>query len=68
MKKIFKPLIGRTVEVYIDDIVVESETWAEHVQHLEKTLCLIRAYNMKLNPVKCTFNVNARKFLGFMVT
>ncbi|KAL6337941.1 hypothetical protein AAG906_005406 [Vitis piasezkii] len=23
---------------------------------------------MKLNPAKCTFGVNARKFLGFMVT
>ena len=29
--KIFKPLIDRTMEVYIDDIVVKSETWAEHV-------------------------------------
>ena len=31
MKKIFKPLIGQTVEVYINDIVVKKETRAEHV-------------------------------------
>ena len=43
MKKIFKPLIGRTVEVYIDDIVVKSETWVEHVQYLEKAFRLMRA-------------------------
>ena len=35
MKKIFKPLMVRTVEVYIDDFVVKSETRVEHVQHLK---------------------------------
>ena len=54
--------------VYIDDIVVKSETQAEHTQHLEEAFCLMRAYNMKLNPTKCAFGVNARKFLTFMVT
>ena len=34
MKKIFKPLVGRTVEVYIDDIMVKSKTLEEHVLHL----------------------------------
>ena len=36
--KIFKPLINRTVKVYIDDIVVKSKTQVEHIQHLEETL------------------------------
>ena len=67
MTKIFKPLINRTVEVYIDDILVKNETQVEHVQHLEETFHLIRAYNMKLNLVKCVFGVSAEKFLGFMV-
>ena len=31
MTKTFKPLIGRTVEVYIDNIVVKIETRAENV-------------------------------------
>lgn len=68
MTKIFKPLIGRTVEVYIDDIVVKSKTQSEHTQHLEETFRLMRMYNMKLNPAKCVFGVSAGKFLGFMVT
>ena len=29
--KVSKPLISRVIEVYIDDIVVKSETRAEHV-------------------------------------
>ena len=52
MTKIFKPLINRNVEVYIDDIVVKSKTWSEHAQHLEETFHLMRAYNMKFNPTK----------------
>ena len=68
MTKIFKPLIGQTVEVYIDNIVVKSETRAENVQYLEETFRLMRAYNMKHNPAKCAFGVSAGKFLGFMVT
>ena len=67
MTKIFKPLIGRTVEVYIDDIVVKSKTQSEHAQHLVETFLLMRAYNMKLNSTKCAFGVNTGKFLEFMV-
>ena len=68
MTKIFKPLIGWTVEVYIDNIVVKSKTWAEHAQHLEKEFHLMRAYNMKLNPAKYAFGISIGKFLGFIVT
>ena len=68
MKKIFKPLIGQTVEVYINDIVVKKETRAEHVQYLEEAFCLLRAYNMKFNSTKCAFGVSVGKFLGFIVT
>ena len=68
MTKIFKPLIGHIVKVYIDDIVVKSRTRNEHARHLKETFRLMKAYNMKLNPAKCTFGVSASKFLGFMVT
>lgn len=66
--KIFKPLIGRTVEVYIDDIVVKCRTRGKHAQHLKEVFRLLRKYGMKLNPSKCTFGASTRKFLGFMVT
>ena len=68
MTKIFKPLVDRTLEVYIDDIVVKSKTRGEHALHLQEVFHLLRKYNMKLNPSKCTFGVSAGKFLGFMVS
>ncbi|RVW85539.1 Gag-Pol polyprotein [Vitis vinifera] len=68
MTKIFKPLVGRTVEVHIDDIVVKSKTRGEHALHLQEVFHLLRKYGMKLNPSKCAFGGSARKFLGFMVS
>ena len=68
MTKIFKPLVGRTVEVYIDDIVVKSKTRGEHALHLQEVFHLLRKYGMKLNPSKCAFGISASKFLGFMVS
>ena len=68
MTKIFKPLIGHTVEVYIDDIVVKSKTRDEHVLHLQEVFHLLWKYGMKLNHSKCAFGISAGKFLGFMVS
>ncbi|RVX18805.1 Retrovirus-related Pol polyprotein from transposon 17.6 [Vitis vinifera] len=66
MTKIFKPLIGHSVEVYIDDIVVKSKTREQHI--FTRSFYLLRKYGMKLNPSKCAFGVSAGKFLGFMVS
>ena len=66
--KSFKPLIGPTNEVYIDDIVFKSKTRVKHIQHLEEAFGLMQKYNMNLNPLKYVFGVSTSKFLGFMVT
>ena len=66
--KMFRPLLGKTMEVYIDDMLVKSKERPDHVEHLQEAFELLRAYGMKLNPSKCTFGVNSGRFLGFMVT
>ena len=64
----FKPLLGKTMEVYIDDMLVKSKQCSDHVTHLQEAFNLLRAYNMKLNPLKFAFGVSVGRFLGFMVT
>ena len=66
--KMFRPLLGSTMEVYIDDMLVKSKQRQDHVTHLQQVFDLLREYGMKLNLLKCAFGVNAGKFLGFMVT
>ena len=66
--KIFRPLIGRTMEVYIDDMLIKTKERPDHTKHLQETFELLHTNGMKLNPLKCAFRVSSSKFLGFMVT
>ena len=66
--KIFRPLLGKTMEVYIDDMLVKSKERPDHTTHLQKAFELLKANGMKLNPTKCAFGVSAGRFLGFMMT
>jgi len=68
VNKLFEPLIGKTMEVYIDDIIVKSKTDGDHGNDLRKTFDILRAFSMKLNPKKCVFRVRLGKFLGFMIS
>ena len=64
---IFHKLIGRIVEIYIDDVMIKSRWYKEHLADLWETLECTRKYGLKMNPNKCAFGVSAGQFLGFMV-
>ena len=64
----FRPLLGKTMEVYIDYMLVKSKEHPDHTTHLQEAFDLLKAYDMKVNPLKCAFGVSAGWFLGFMVT
>ena len=66
--KIFRPLLGNTMEAYIDDMLVKSKERFDHTKHLQEAFELLRRYDMKLNSLKCGFRVSSSKFSGFMVT
>ena len=68
VNKIFDEKIGRSMEVYVDDVLVKSPTIEQHIKDLADTFASLRLYNMRLNPEKCTFGVEAGKFLGFMIS
>ena len=63
----FKNLIGKIIEVYVDDMLVKSRAVKAHMDHLEQMFSILRKYEMKLNLLKCAFGVGLGKFLGFMV-
>jgi len=64
VNKMFKDQIGKTMEVYIDDMVVKSKEAGMHLDHLAATFDTLREYKMKLNPSKCSFGVSSGKFWG----
>ena len=64
----FRPQIGRNIQVYVDDMLVKSARETQHLDNLQETFDILRRYKMKLNPNKCAFKVASGKFLGFMVS
>nr|XP_009781672.1 PREDICTED: uncharacterized protein LOC104230538 [Nicotiana sylvestris] len=60
--------IGKSMEVYIDDMLVKSLRAEDHLTHLQEIFKILREYNMKLNPEKCAFGFGSGKFLDFMVS
>ena len=65
---IFRSLIGRSMEVYVDDLLVKSKEDTHHLTHLAKAFCIFKRYQMKLNPAKCAFRVSSGKFLGHLIS
>jgi len=68
MDYVFHDMIGRNVEVYVDDIVVKSDSCEQHISDLKEVFQALRKYHMRLNPKMCAFGVEGGKFLGFMLT
>jgi hypothetical protein len=67
MNLIFHYLLGINLEIYIDDVVVKSAGFDDHVADLRLALERMRKYDLKMNPLKCAFGVSAGRFLGFIV-
>ena len=68
MTKMFKPQLGKNLEVYIDDMVVKSKVASEHMEDLTNIFEILRKHRPRLNASKCSFGVSSGKFLGYMVT
>ena len=64
MNKVFAGL--PFVNVYIDDLVVASDSPEEHEEHLNQVFARLRKYKLYCNLKKCHFNQPELKFLGFI--
>lgn len=58
--------IGQNLEVYVDDMIVKSNTPEQHIVDLAETFAQLQKYNMRLNTKKYVFGVSVGKFLGYM--
>ncbi len=60
--------IGKTVEAYVDDIVIKTRHVESLIDDLRLTFDNLRTYDIKLNRENCVFGVPAGKLLGFIVS
>ena len=54
--------------VYIDDILIYSNSWEEHTAHVKKVLERLWIASLQINISKCKFNVTEVCYLGIIIT
>ena len=52
---------------YLDDILIHSATWAEHVHHLTQVFDQLRSVGLRVKERKCSFAKNKCVYLGYVV-
>ncbi|GET53866.1 retroviral-like aspartic protease 1 [Rhizophagus irregularis DAOM 181602=DAOM 197198] len=67
MNKIFKEYLDKFMNVYIDDIIIYSKNWNEHLQHIKTVLEELRKANMMLKLKKCEWAKKNVEYLGHIV-
>ncbi|CAM8941800.1 unnamed protein product [Rhodiola kirilowii] len=53
MNDIFRPLLRKTVLVFMDDILIYSPSWAEHIEHLKEVLSILQQNTYFVKASKC---------------
>ena len=68
MNTIFHEHIRKTVECYVDNIVVKSRAKGDHIIDLRRVFNIMQEHQLKMNPTKSFLGIASGKFLGFVVT
>src|SRR6266540_729090 len=67
MNYVLHDYLNDFVVVYLDDILVCSDTFDEHMNHLRKVFTKLREANLMIKLKKCKFGQRKIKFLGHTI-
>ncbi len=65
---VFRDMLNRQVVVYIDDILIYSDTLEDHVQHVRAVLQRLIQYQLFAKIEKCDFHQTSISFLGYIIS
>ncbi|MGL4849428.1 MAG: reverse transcriptase domain-containing protein, partial [Clostridium sp.] len=68
MNSVFKKQLYRFVLVYLDDILIFSNTFESHLKHLEIVLKSLEVLRLKANRQKCKLCKDSVLFLGYQIS
>jgi hypothetical protein len=68
MNDVLKPFIRKFVLVFFDDILIFSNTWTEHLQHVKQVFQMLREHKLFLKQSKCSFGKESVAYLGHVIT
>ncbi|GFY28006.1 retrovirus-related Pol polyprotein from transposon 297 [Trichonephila clavipes] len=65
---ILKSVLGRFVMVYMDDVIITSQSFNEHTDHLNQVFTLLRDAGLTLHKDKCHFARDKLRYLGLIIS
>ena len=68
MNQVLKPFLGKSVIVYLDDILVYSKTYSEHVMHVRRVLETLREKRLQVNLEKSLYCQEELVYLGHIIS
>ncbi|XP_039855366.1 uncharacterized protein LOC120713480 [Panicum virgatum] len=68
MNEVLRPFLRRFVIVFFDDILIFSDSWADHLRHLRVILSTLQQYQLFVKRSKCAFGVTSIQYLGHIIS
>ncbi|KAL0183843.1 hypothetical protein M9458_019539, partial [Cirrhinus mrigala] len=68
VNEVFRDMLNRWVIVYIDDILIYSNSYSEHVQHVRAVLRQLITHQLYAKEEKCAFHQDKVSFLGYIIS
>ena len=68
MQRLFGEKLFEILLIYLDDLLVFSETFEEHLQHLDYVLTTTEKHGLKLKPSKCQLFRDEAPYLGHIIS
>ena len=68
MERCMGDLNLKVVQIFIDDLIIFSDTREEHEERLMRVLVHLKEYGLKLSPEKCRFFQSSVRYLGSIVS
>lgn len=68
MNHVFEPILRKFLLVFFDDILIYSNSWNEHLLHLETVFAILQHQQLYLKQSKCTFGATKIEYLGHFIS
>ena len=68
MSQVFRGMTFKHLIIYIDDLLVYSKSFSDHLEHLQAVFDRLRGARLRLHPKKCNFALTEVMYLGHVLT
>jgi len=68
MNSILEPFLRKFVLIFIDDILIYSASWSDHLIHVKVVLESLKANKLFTNQSKCSFGTSTVTYLGHVIS